>query len=305
MYDWRKRQAVRLALMTAEEFVEGRSNSVSEAGSPDFPDAGIVESHAQEIKDVATGYFEVQSETFPAGMIEQLLESFPGGDSGHDQEEDGPDEATEPLQEEMDVALADWTEREHARFEDAFTAALSTTAVAGFMTAFGRWMRRFGLDFGPARGMLAGIHDWARRRTRELLALIDRTTRRQVAGIIAEGRRNGLSAGEIVGNVRNYLDSMAADRAERIGLFESGNAVNRNVLEANRLLGATGKRWFSMRDGAVCRDCWKNDRQGSIRIDVPFQSGHQHPPAHAGCRCILTCFGVTRESVLQALGLIP
>jgi len=302
---WRKKRALHLALMAPEEFVEERSVAGSETGLPDVPDAGIVESHAQEIEDVAAGYFEAQRETFPADMIQQLLESFPGGDSGHDQEENCPDEATEPLQDEIDAALADWTEKEHTRFEGAFAAALFATAVGGFMAAFGTWMRRLDLNFGPAPGMLAGLHDWARRRTRELVALIDRNTRRQVATIIAEGRKNGLSAGEIVGNVRNHLDSMAADRAERIGRVESGNALNRSVFEANRLLGATEKRWISMRDGAVCGDCCKNDEQGSIRIDVPFQSGHQHPPAHAGCRCILTCFGVTRESALRALGLIP
>jgi hypothetical protein len=304
MYDWRKKRALQLALMTPEELVEERSVA-SETGSPDVSDADAVEDHAQEIEDVATGYFEAQSETFPADLIEQLLESFPEGDSGYDQEENGSDEATERLQEEIDAALADWTDREHTRFEDAFTAVLSATAVAGFMTAFEKWMKRFGLSFGPAPGMMAGLHDWAKQQTRRLLALIDRTTRKQVAAIIAEGRKNGLSAGEIVGNVRSHLDSMVADRAERIGRVESGNAVNRGVFEANRLLGATEKRWVSMRDGAVCRDCWKNDRQGPIRIDLPFRSGDHRPPAHPRCRCITLYDGVTRESALQALGLMP
>jgi hypothetical protein len=304
MYHRRRKRALRLALMTPGELIEEQGETASETGSPDVPDAGTVESHAQEIEDVVTGYFEAQSDTFPADLIEQLLESLPEGGSAHDQQENGPDEATEPLQQKIDAALADWTEREHTRFEDAFISALRAAAVAGFMTAFGTWMRRLGLNFSPSPGMLAGLHDWARRRTRRLLALIDRTTRKQVATIIAEGRRNGLSAGEIVGNVRNHLDSMAADRAERIGRVESGNAFNEGVFAANAVLGAKIKVWITCHDPRVCEVCWMNEMHGPIPAGEPFPSGHQRPWAHLFCRCRVEYFGVTRENALQALGLI-
>ncbi len=53
-------------------------------------------------------------------------------------------------------------------------------------------------------------------------------------------------------------------------------------------LGATQKRWISARDNDVEGICLALDKPSVVvGINDPFPTGHMHPPAHAGCRCVL------------------
>lgn len=56
-------------------------------------------------------------------------------------------------------------------------------------------------------------------------------------------------------------------------------------------LAATEKdvtiRWIVDDEGAPCADCEDNALAEDVRPGDPFPTGHSHPPAHSGCRCLL------------------
>ncbi len=60
---------------------------------------------------------------------------------------------------------------------------------------------------------------------------------------------------------------------------------------ARAALGAvpvgTMLRWVVDDDVAQCPDCDDNALAGAVASPEEFPTGHRHPPAHAGCRCLL------------------
>ncbi|MGH9103691.1 MAG: hypothetical protein ACRDYD_12025, partial [Acidimicrobiales bacterium] len=46
-------------------------------------------------------------------------------------------------------------------------------------------------------------------------------------------------------------------------------------------------RWVVDDEGGPCPDCDDNSLAGAVRAGEPFPTGQIHPPAHAGCRCLL------------------
>lgn len=46
-------------------------------------------------------------------------------------------------------------------------------------------------------------------------------------------------------------------------------------------------RWVVDDDGVQCPDCDDNALAGSLAPGEQFPTGHMHPPAHPGCRCLL------------------
>jgi hypothetical protein len=60
---------------------------------------------------------------------------------------------------------------------------------------------------------------------------------------------------------------------------------------ATAALAATAKdvtiRWIVDDEGAPCADCEDNALAEDVKPGDPFPTGHSHPPAHSGCRCLL------------------
>ncbi len=46
-------------------------------------------------------------------------------------------------------------------------------------------------------------------------------------------------------------------------------------------------RWIVDDEGAPCADCEDNALAEDVTAGEPFPTGHPHPPAHSGCRCLL------------------
>jgi cell division septum initiation protein DivIVA len=46
-------------------------------------------------------------------------------------------------------------------------------------------------------------------------------------------------------------------------------------------------RWIVDDEGAPCADCEDNALAEDVSPGEPFPTGHPHPPAHSGCRCLL------------------
>jgi len=87
---------------------------------------------------------------------------------------------------------------------------------------------------------------------------------------------------ELVGAA--YRDWKGA-RVERLAADQAVAAFSYASVSA---LGSGAKvRWIVDDEGVQCPDCDDNALAGSIPAGDAFPTGHPHPPAHAGCRCLL------------------
>ena len=75
------------------------------------------------------------------------------------------------------------------------------------------------------------------------------------------------------------------ERVERLAGDEATAAFSRGALEA--AASGASLRWVFDDDGAECPDCDDNSLAGPVPRGEVFPTGHLHPPAHAGCRCLL------------------
>jgi hypothetical protein len=91
-----------------------------------------------------------------------------------------------------------------------------------------------------------------------------------------------------------------ADPAERIGAaYREWRGERIEHLAYDRAIAAFGigvvagtpkgttLRWITGDDGPGCADCEDNALAGEVTAGEEFPTGHQHPPAHAGCRCLV------------------
>lgn len=72
------------------------------------------------------------------------------------------------------------------------------------------------------------------------------------------------------------IERLVGDHA--LGVFSAG------VLAA---AGPAGVRWVTGGGGAACADCDDNALGGVVAAGAEFPTGHRHPPAHTGCRCVV------------------
>ena len=74
-------------------------------------------------------------------------------------------------------------------------------------------------------------------------------------------------------------------RVERLAADHAHGAFCRSVLAAT----AKGQsvEWLVDDEGVECPDCDDNALAGAQAPGEPFPTGHLHPPAHPGCRCLL------------------
>jgi DivIVA domain-containing protein len=98
---------------------------------------------------------------------------------------------------------------------------------------------------------------------------------------IAEG------SGETGDRVGAAFREWRGERVERLAGDCATQAFSAGVAEA----GAERKvRWVvTSADG--CSDCEDNALAGAMSASAKFPTGHAHPPAHSGCRCLVTPTG--------------
>jgi hypothetical protein len=87
---------------------------------------------------------------------------------------------------------------------------------------------------------------------------------------------------ELVGAA--YRDWKGA-RVERLAADQAVAAFSRASVTA--VASGAELRWIVDDEGVQCPDCDDNALAGSIPVGEAFPTGHAHPPAHAGCRCLL------------------
>lgn len=74
-------------------------------------------------------------------------------------------------------------------------------------------------------------------------------------------------------------------RTERVAADHAHAAFSQAVLAVTPQGGAL--RWVVDDDGGECPDCDDNALAGLVTGGEAFPTGHRHPPAHPGCRCLL------------------
>jgi len=153
------------------------------------------------------------------------------------------------------------------RYGQAATEQLAEAARAGALFAGGK------LDDARAVDALAG----------ELAADIVSPLRRRL-----EGEGPSVEAGDesaLVELVGVAFREWKGARVERLAGDHTVAAFSQGVLAA--LPAGSTLRWIVDDDDAECPDCDDNALAGPLPAGEAFPTGHVHPPAHVGCRCLL------------------
>jgi hypothetical protein len=77
-------------------------------------------------------------------------------------------------------------------------------------------------------------------------------------------------------------------KSQRLGALVNDAALtafNRGVFDT--VEGGTPLRWLVDNGGSPCPDAEDNALAGLVPCGEPFPTGHGHPPAHPGCRCMI------------------
>ena len=100
------------------------------------------------------------------------------------------------------------------------------------------------------------------------------TLRRQVA----EG------SGDPADRIGAAFREWRGERVERLVGDQATQAFSAGVAAAS----ANGKVRWVVATASGCSDCEDNALAGAVRGSEEFPTGHAHPPAHSGCRCLIT-----------------
>jgi len=160
---------------------------------------------------------------------------------------------------------------QRALYADAAAAILREAVAAGI--TFSRGQRRSGRSKAPAPdeetvaeaagGLATTVVSLIRKRLEDVATGTDSAT--ELVGVAYREWRG------------ERIERLAGDYA--LGAFSSG------------VLSGAGKgvasRWVLAGSGTACADCDDNALAGNVAPGEDFPTGHRHPPAHPGCRCLV------------------
>jgi DivIVA domain-containing protein len=162
-------------------------------------------------------------------------------------------------------------DEQRALYVDAATAHLREAAVAGI--AFAR------RQLGSTRGRQPAPDDAAVAKVASGLAETVVTLLRRR---LADG--DGGGAADPADRVGAAYREWRGARVERLVGDAALDAFSVGVVSA---AGTAGLRWVLAGSGTGCADCDDNALAGVVGKGEEFPTGHRHPPAHAGCRCLV------------------
>jgi hypothetical protein len=166
------------------------------------------------------------------------------------------------------------TEIEHVdSYATAALPALEEAAQAGVSFA--------GSGSGPSTDVLIGVaHDLAE-------SVVGPLRRRLIAD---DGALAGAEEPVVVEFVGSAFREWKGERIERLAGDHVVAAFSAGTLAALDGEASTGLEWVAVAapGDEPCPDCEDNGLNGSQPAGDEFPTGHRHPPAHPGCRCLLT-----------------
>ncbi len=162
-------------------------------------------------------------------------------------------------------------DEQRARYVEAATPVLRDAAVAGITLA---------REVLSARGRAPSPDDRALAEAADGLAgTVVTLLRRKLTD--DEARDGGSPADRVGAAFRQWR----GERIERLVGDHALAAFSSGILAASGKRG--GLRWVVGGSGPACADCDDNSLAGTVPPGDAFPTGHQHPPAHAGCRCFV------------------
>jgi len=158
--------------------------------------------------------------------------------------------------------------------------AVSTAAVPALEQAAAAGVSFTGVKGapGPKTDVLLGIaHDLAE-------AVVGPLRRRLSEGDGLEGAEESVVAEHVGSAFREWK----GERVERLAGDHVVAAFSAGTIAAAGA-GSSPLEWVAVSDSgdAPCPDCEDNGLNGSLAPGEEFPTGHRHPPAHPGCRCLL------------------
>jgi hypothetical protein len=132
---------------------------------------------------------------------------------------------------------------------------------------------------GPHADVLVGIgHELAE-------AVVGPIRRRLSAGDGLEGAEESVVADHVGSAFREWK----GERIERLAGDHVVAAFSAGTIAAAGADPSVQLEWVSVAHSgdAPCPDCEDNGLNGTLRPGEEFPTGHRHPPAHPGCRCLL------------------
>ena len=95
---------------------------------------------------------------------------------------------------------------------------------------------------------------------------------------------DALHASDPAAQVSSAFREWRGPRIDRLVTDAALRAFSASVLRVTQ----GGKiRWIVASADQPCSDCSDNALEGAVAAGSQFPTGHQHPPVHAGCRCVI------------------
>jgi DivIVA domain-containing protein len=104
------------------------------------------------------------------------------------------------------------------------------------------------------------------------------------AVVTALRRQVAEGAGDPADRIGAAFREWRGERVERLVGDQTTQAFSAGVAAAS----ANGKVRWVVTTASGCSDCEDNALAGAVSGSEAFPTGHAHPPAHSGCRCLIT-----------------
>jgi len=123
----------------------------------------------------------------------------------------------------------------------------------------------------------------------EYIKGIQKTTGGQIRSIVTNALNTGQAYTVTAKEIQGAFDGMTRDRAQRIAVFETGQAYEAgNRLFAESLVDDGVKmqeRWVTSHDEKVRPEHAANEAEGWVELGHVYSSGDTDCPTDPGCRC--------------------
>ncbi len=96
-------------------------------------------------------------------------------------------------------------------------------------------------------------------------------------------RQVGEGSGDPADRISAAFREWRGERVERLVGDQTTQAFSAGVAAAS----ADGKVRWVVTTASGCSDCEDNALAGAVSGSESFPTGHAHPPAHSGCRCLI------------------
>ncbi len=141
--------------------------------------------------------------------------------------------------------------------------------------------RRFAVDQGVAESARGSLD--TRPIAEEMARAIVTPLRRRLAD--SDQGVEGIALDEAAERVSAAYREWRGERVERLVGDVAVHAFSAGTIAA---IGVGGSlRWVPAGPDPACADCDDNALGGAVSAGTEFPTGHRHPPAHAGCRCLV------------------